>query len=245
MSMEQPQNREKKLPTIDLEDVAKQLYDEAFENGPGSIVKSPRMYNLARTISPRALESLGELSFETTIMEIDDKLVLATGNKGSTVPTYFSHVMNMENGMATLKETVEQTMNQMLSSRFKLHNHPGTTLEGIMGLDLAISDGDIRFDDKSKGEILFVLTNKGIVGYKPRNSLPDMGILNIVMPSQTAVRAYDGPNRVLQKQRDAGITEFFVPFRGDEESQRKLELICQYINDPSVKWGSIRSEIEK
>jgi len=244
MSMERLRNPEKKMPEADLRDVTQQLQEEAFEMGPGSIAQSPRTYHLSRSVTPDKLELLGDLSFENLMLEVDDKLVLSTGRKESTEPNYFRHVLSTKNGARELRKAEKLTDSQQQNSRFTLHNHPATTLQGMMGLDLAVSDGDMRASEEHKGEIEFILTNKGIIGYEKQPRTLHFGLSTFVAGSRMKIKPLDGPNRILKKQRKEGITRFFIPFRGDEESQRKLELICQYINDPTMKWGPIKAAIE-
>ena len=245
------ESSDKRLPMMDLADVAAGLQEESFEGGLNAVPQSPRIYNLARTTKPTDLETLGELPFENSMYEIDDKLILATGGKNTSLPDYAEHRAHMliktnwETANSALIDVIEQNIAQRRTSRFVLHSHPGTTLEGLMGSDLAVSDGDMKLGEEYNGEIFFVLTNKGIVGYQQQSPTLHLGLAaQIVIGSQTGVTALENPNRILEKQREKGITRFFVAFRGDDEAQRKLELICQYINDPSIKWDSIKGAIE-
>ena len=208
----------------DLYDVVESLRQESFESGQKSIAQSPRTYPIKRTITPSGLESLGTLDFENTLYEFKNDLRLVTGSKESALPSY------SQDEPSTI-ETARTIFKQLEWSRFTVHNHwaNGRLLTGNF---LAVSAGDTAMSKHLLSEVDFVVTRDGIIGYKPEETL------------KSEHWAFENPNRILKKQQEQGITRFFVPFRGDAESQKKLGLICLYMNDPSMHWESIREEVE-
>jgi hypothetical protein len=120
------------------------------------------------------------------------------------------------------------------AARFTLHNHPASD----PGFTVSANDYDSTITSSS--EIDFILTRDGIIGYKA-----DKDAKPLKRNLMEMIRwAFQNPNRTLRQQKEAGISRFFVPFRGDADSQRRLEMICGYMNDPTIKWDSIKDEIE-
>jgi hypothetical protein len=72
----------------DLLDVVETLRVETLQRGPRAIARSPRMYLLARTISPSALEAMGTLRFENSLYDFDGRVYFITGQWGIPRPDY-------------------------------------------------------------------------------------------------------------------------------------------------------------
>ncbi len=90
----------------------------------------------------------------------------------------------------------------------------------------------------------------GITGFNARGSKKEYygkkeRDLTFREVSGITAHGFGSPDRIIKKQIQEGISKFFVPFNGDPESQEKLELICKYMNDPTMSWESIAEQIEK
>jgi hypothetical protein len=203
---------------VDLYIVAEDLHRDAFEKGAEWISQNPRGFILQPTITTEALASLGTLDFESSIMGYKDKLYFFTGSK--------MYAPNFEN------------------LRFHLHNHP-VDLPGAF----AVSPGDVEGSQTSGTEIDFIITRDGIIGYKPDLSAAFLTKEQKENPIKELVAAlqltFQNPNRTLRLQKEKGISSFYIPFRGDDESRTKMDLICNYMNNPAISWESIRATIEK
>lgn len=203
---------------VDLYVVAESLHRDALENGAEWISQHPQSYTLQPTITTKALESLGALDFESSVVGHKDKLYFFTGSK--------MYSPNFED------------------LRFHLHNHP-VDLPGAF----AVAPGDFKSSQTSGTEVDFIITRDGIIGYKPDLSAVFFTEEQKKNPIKellaTLQLTLQNPNRTLRVQKERGISSFFVPFRGDGESHNKMNLICNYMNNPTVRWASIREAIEK
>lgn len=203
---------------VDLYTVAENLQRDAFEKGAKWISEHPQSFILQPTITTEALESLGALNFESSVVGHKDKLYLFTGSR--------MYSPNFEN------------------LRFHLHNHP-VDLPGAF----AVAPGDFTSSQTSGTEMDFIVTRDGIIGYKPDLSAVFFTEEQRKNPMKELIATLQltlqNPNRTLRIQKERGISSFFVPFRGDDESHTKMILICNYMNDPTVHWASIRETIEK
>lgn len=211
---------ERGIVKSDVREVVESLAKESFEKGVDSIVASPRTYILKRTITPQALEALGALYFENLLFDSDGELHFLTGRRERAVPEF------------TEEDAWEMLERQARSSRFILHNHPANSPAATR-----VSSGDINVSASIDTEIDFLVSHEGIIGYKP--DLPE----GYKRSFQDIVNVLQNPNRTIRQQKEAGHTNFFIPFRGDTESKRQLELICLYMNDPKMKWESLAKEI--
>ncbi len=93
-----------------------------------------------------------------------------------------------------------------------------------------------------------MVTIDGITGFKPAidaKFLTPLQQTKYVQIAMTLGKMYENPARARQTQLQQEVTKFFIPFRGDESSKEKVELICKYINDPSISWNTIASAIEE
>jgi hypothetical protein len=243
MSIERPRSNTEREPVeVNLADAVEDLYQESFEKGVGAISQAPRVFPIKRDMNTKALEALSSLPLENRMYELNGKLLLATGSTKGTRPNYFKHAV-LDGKMDLVKELWQQQVDEMNNSRFRLHNHPAQLFRGIVGMDVAVSESDVSAVETSKSEINLIVTEKGIIGYEsgPNGYLPHP----LTLSGSVSVTPFvDGPDRIIKKQQEAGISRFFIPFRGNEESEHKLALICQYINDPSMKWESIKDAIE-
>src|SRR3989344_5137434 len=227
----------------DLSQIAEDLHKEAFEKGAEAIGSNPRTYILQRTVTPSALESLGTLNFENMIYDFEGDLHFATGQRIATVPNYSEYDKKYRD------DAVGKTVEQSEEARFTIHNHP----VGAPGMFM-VSTGDHYSSMGSDSEIDFIVTRDGVIGHKPSEDTAFLKYDNDKNKKLSAFFergatvisiAYQNPNRTMRVQKEAGVSRFFIPFRGDEDAKRKLELICSYINDPTMRWDSIRKEVEK
>ncbi|OGG74140.1 hypothetical protein A3A40_03185 [Candidatus Kaiserbacteria bacterium RIFCSPLOWO2_01_FULL_54_20] len=223
----------------DLDRVVRELSEEALEKGIGTITKAPREYLLKRDVTIEALESFSLLPFENSLYDYRNKLRFVTGGKRGAQPDY-----SIWEDPDKIERADEKETERWRKSRFHLHNHRLR----FSGAHNAVSRNDFRFGKTMRTEINFILTPDGIIGYKPDPfrryyAHGDYVSSDVDAMVENAYR-FQNPNRTIRQQLQRNISSFFVPFRGDKESQKKLGLICAYINDPSIEWGSIRQQIE-
>lgn len=239
---------EKGLGHSTLGAVVDELTSETLDAGPDALAERPRVYSLERSISPKELEATAMLDIECILTDTDGDLILETGD----LMTVRSRRYDSTDGSAVAAlEADEITDTRSHRSRFTMHNHP--VLPFVTTGGHWVSHGDFESSRQKSSEIDFIVARDGVIGHTARQGVRYLPWLQAgVEPGDHPHRfnaallkmITQGNDRTLREQKEAGVIDFFVPFRGDEESQRKLELICGFINDPDAKWEDIRAEVE-
>lgn len=236
MGLERKNEHHERAMQNELYDVVESLRNESFEAGAHTIAQSPRGYRLNRTITPEALRAFGTLDFENKIYDYKGELFFATGSKSSTLPNYSQYDREVlpEGGYdAKWEDHVRAAY-----SRFNLHNHPVHSWGPLLGS--SYQDALSVLDQET--EISFIVTLDGIFGYMRNESV--LSKSEIVGKAKDIVSRFQNPNRKIRRQLESGATEFFVPFDGDEGDKRRIQLLCQYMNDPHMHWDSIADQVQ-
>jgi len=236
MGLEDKNERRERVPQNELYDVVESLRNESFEKGANAIAESPRGYRLNRTITPEALRAFGALDFENEVYDYKGELFFATGSRSSTLPNYSQY--DKEGLPEGGHDAKWEDHVRAAYSRFELHNHPLHSWGPLLGS----SYQDVLSALDKETEINFIVTLDGIFGYVRNESI--LSKREIVGKAKDIASRFQNPNRKIQRQLESGATEFFVPFNGDSEDTRRMELLCQYMNDANMHWDSIADQIK-
>ena len=190
---------------------------------------------------------MGALDVECDLTDADGKLFFETGDiSQSQSRMYDSH--DVQAGASNDANEIFRVRQR--NSRFSLHNHPARP---EFNGEQAVSFADYKYAKALKKDMNFLVVRDGVIGFNPGEHTTFFpGISALREGKDSLLRSnlhvlklvFQNPERSAREQKEAGIMDFFVPFRGDEDSERKLQAICDYINNPAAQWSEVKPMFE-